>query len=97
MNLAAETAPPQPWVDPAIGDDDDAAASPPPLQFSLRGLMVFNTVVGILLSIPFLAVGLGFAAFLLLCLMLLQLPLFFLFGAFRKPACDPFNPPVAAI
>ena len=63
--------------------ESTADERPPPPRFTLRGALTAYTVVGVLLSIPLIGLGFTLTAVILLCLCLLQLPLFVLFGAFR--------------
>jgi sterol desaturase/sphingolipid hydroxylase (fatty acid hydroxylase superfamily) len=55
----------------------------PPPRFSLRTALLVNLFVQIIFALPLVGLGFSLAAALLAGLFLLQLPLFFLFGAFR--------------
>jgi hypothetical protein len=56
-------------------------AAPP--RFTLRTALLVNLFVQIIFALPLVGLGFSLAAALLAGLFLLQLPLFFLFGAFR--------------
>jgi hypothetical protein len=59
----------------------EVRANPP--RFSLRTALLLNLFVQIIFALPLVGLGFSLAAALLAGLFLLQLPLFFLFGAFR--------------
>ncbi len=65
----------------APGSDEPLAPIDPP-RFTLSGLLAMNSLLGILFAIPIVGGGLLLAGGILLGLALLQLPLFYLLGAF---------------
>jgi hypothetical protein len=62
--------------------EESSGQRPRPSQFTLRGALAINAVIGIVLSIPLIGLGFTLTAGILLMLFVLQLPLFLLFGAF---------------
>ena len=54
-----------------------------PPRFTLRTALLVNLFVQIVFALPLVGLGFSLVAVLLCALFLLQLPLFFLFGAFR--------------
>ncbi len=55
----------------------------PPPRFTLWTALLVNLFVQIIFALPLVGLGFSLAAAMLCALFLLQLPLFFLFGAFR--------------
>ena len=66
----------------------DEDAPPPPPRFSLRTLLLSVTLLALLFSLPFVGLGAIVTVMLFAVLIIAQIPLYFLFGAFRRQDRD---------